>query len=57
MSILNEFIAKVHLHASSSTFCVDIGEFFDAQWAELLKINKSPFSKDYIAASRAFDFL
>ena len=44
------------LHASFGTFCVQIGQLFEAQWAfeEFLNIDKSSFSKENVADFKFF---
>ena len=49
-------VGNLHLYASFGTFCVQIGQLFESQWAfeECLNIDKSLFSKENVAD---FDFL
>ena len=49
-------VGSLHIYACFGTFCVQIGQIFESQWAfeECLNIDKSLFSQENVAD---FDFL
>ena len=49
-------VGKSYLHASFYTFCLQMGQLFEAQWAfeESLNIDKLSFSKENVADFELF---